>query len=611
MCGISGVLGWRQDLSQSCPDLTAMSAALRHRGPDGSGVWRSAHIALAHRRLCVIDPSGGSQPMLYKHADRTFAVSYNGEIYNFRELRRELESRRHRFQTQSDTEVLLAAYAEWGAECINHFNGIFAFALWDDYRQMLVLARDRLGVKPLFYTELTDSILFASEIKSLLAHPAVKAEVDNDGLAELFSPVQLRTPGFTIYRNVLEVGAGEYITFNREGRRSTRYWSLISAPHTDDVDTTVENIRNLLEDTVRRQLIADVPVVTMLSGGIDSSGVTALAARELGSQGKSLNTYSVDPSGGISAFRDADQPSTDGFWAGEVSQFLGTHHHFVTVSPQQLLEDLSVPTIARDAPGFGQLDTSLYLLCKRIKQRGTVALSGETADEIFAGYSWYHSPDALKIRAFPWLVTMPPAATGPQSLFWVSPQIREKAQPLAYLQRRYEEATANIPKCDGEDPLLARRREIFYLTLTNWLQMLLDRKDRMSMAAGLEVRVPFCDHRLVEYLWNVPWEMQTIDGQEKSLLRRAWAGLVPEGVRLRKKSAYPVSDEPEYLAGLRRLTIELLNAQSAVCPFVNVPAVKAIAEGQIPGMAPHVAAILLERVIQIDIWLKHYRVSIR
>ena len=246
-----------------------------------------------------------------------------------------------------------------------------------------------------------------------------------------------------------------------------------------------------------------------------------------------------------------------------------------------------------------------------MKQNATVALSGETADEIFAGYSWFHSPAALNIKHFPWLTALPPVATGPQSLFWLSDQIQEKIKPLAYVRRRYEEAIAGVPKADGEDSIVAKRREIFYLTVTHWLQMLLDRKDRMSMAAGLEVRVPFCDHRLVEYLWNVPWEMQAVDGQEKSLLRRAWAGLVPEGVRLRKKSAYPVSDDPEYLAGLRQLALEVLNTSSAVHPFINVPAVRAIAAGQIPGMVPRFAAILLERVIQLNIWLTHYRVSVR
>src|SRR5437588_11807912 len=318
MCGIAGYIAWEKDLSQTQSRLAEMSAVLSHRGPDGSGAWFSTHAALAHRRLCVIDPEGGSQPMLYRHSGRTFVVSYNGEIYNFRELRLELQNRGHRFHTRSDTEVLLSAYAEWGAECVRKLNGIFAFALWDEGRQMLMLARDRLGVKPLFYTEQGSDVLFASEIKALFAHPAVSAEVESDGLAEVFSPVQLRTPGFTIYRNIREVEAACFITFSREGMRATRYWSLHNTPHSDDVDTTVEHIRSLLEDTVRRQLIADVPVVTMLSGGIDSSGITGLAAMELKSHGERLNTYSVEPAGSISAFHDGRRSNADDFLAGQV-----------------------------------------------------------------------------------------------------------------------------------------------------------------------------------------------------------------------------------------------------------------------------------------------------
>lgn len=613
MCGIAGCIDWERDLTESGPTVEEMVGTLSHRGPDAKGIWLSPRAALAHRRLFVIDPEGGSQPMVYQAGNHTYAISYNGEIFNFRELRGELEARGHTFRTKSDTEVLLHAYVEWGDDCLRRLNGIFAFGLWDDQKQQLLLARDHLGVKPLYYAQRGSTVLFASEVKALLAHPLVAAEVDADGLAEVFGAGPIRTPGFAIYRGVEEVRPGHLIIFNAQGARPIRYWSLRSAPHSDDLETTVDRIRALIKDAVRRQLIADVPIVTMLSGGLDSSGLTALAVRELERRGEPLHTYAIDFAGSAQHFRgDAVQPSLDAPWAERVSEFLGTQHHKVTVDTQELLDNLPVSTFARDAPGLGQLDTSLYLLCKAMKQNATVALSGESADEIFGGYPWFHNAEALEAASFPWMVTLGTAAAGQHSSFWLSAEMQEKVQPQAYIKRRYEEAIAEVPRLEGEDAISAKRREVFYLSLTHWLSMLLDRKDRMSMAVGFEVRVPFCDHRLVEYLWNVPWEMKTVDHPEKGLLRRALAGLLPEDVRQRRKSAYPVSHDPAYVAGIRKWALQILhNPKAAVLPFLNVPVVRAIAAGRIPAVPVRFVVIMLERIIQLDIWFAKYRVRVR
>lgn len=612
MCGIAGCVALEGNLAEYCPGLEEMTKALTHRGPDARGVWLSTHAALAHRRLIVLDPEGGSQPMVWRLGDRTCAVTYNGEIYNFRELRRDLDERGHVFKTRSDTEVLLHAYVEWGAECLCRLNGIFAFGLWDSQKQELLLARDRLGVKPLYYAERAGAVLFASEPKALLAHPLVAAAVDADGLAEIFSPAPIRTPGFAIYRDVQEVRPGYFVTFNSRGTAIHKYWSLCSEPHGDDLETTAGRVRDLMDDAVKRQLVADVPVVAMLSGGLDSSGLTAFAAREQQNQGKSLHTYAIDFGDGARNFRgDAVQPSLDAPWADRVSKFLQTQHHTITVGANELLDNFGVSTFARDGPGLGQLDTSLYLFCKALKQNATVALSGESADEIFGGYPWFDDPEALDSPCFPWMVTLGSPSAGEQASSWLSPDIKEKVRPQAYIKRRYEEALAEVPRMEGEDAISARRREIFYLNLTHWLSMLLDRKDRMSMAVGLEVRVPFCDHRLVEYVWNVPWEMKTVDHQEKGLLRRALTGLLPEDVRQRKKSAYPVSQDSAYVAGVRKWAFELLHdSNAAVLPFLNVPVMKAIAAGRIPAISARVAMVMLERIILIDTWLREYRVSV-
>src|SRR6185312_3448273 len=447
MCGIAGWIDWVQDLSDQSAIIENMACKLEKRGPDAQGCWLSPRAALAHRRLKVIDPQGGGQPMVYETGGNTYAITYNGEIYNFRELRSELESRGHTFRTHSDTEVLLHAYDEWGEDCLSRLNGIFAFGLWDENKQQLFLARDHMGVKPLFYAQRGSAILFGSELKVLLAHPLVKAEVDTKGLAQVFITVSL-TPSGAVYRNVHEVRAGHKIIFDRERTRITRYWSLRSAPHTDDLETTVEHIKTLLEDTVKRQLIADVPVVTMLSGGLDSSGLTALAGREFAREGRQLHTYSVDYVDSANHFQgDIMRPSLDAPWIKRVSEHVGTKHHTVLIDTPELIENMLVPLHAYDVPSMGQMGTSMYLMCQAIKQDATVALSGESADEIFGGYPWFHDDAILNRPTFPWNAMM----RGTASFDWLSSDLKERIQPEAYLAQQYQEALAEVPRLEGED----------------------------------------------------------------------------------------------------------------------------------------------------------------
>src|SRR5580704_6499914 len=237
MCGIAGWVDWERDLGSEAATVERMREALRHRGPDAAGTWTSTRAILAHRRLIVLDPEGGAQPMTYDDG-RTIVITFNGEIYNFQELRRELEARGHVFRTRSDTEVLLHAYAAWGEAFVARLNGIFAFALWDAAAQRLLLARDHLGVKPLFYAQRGSAVLFGSELKALLAHPLVEPEIDDDGLGHIFGPGPVHPPGFGLFRDVHEVRPGHYLVFERGKERVERYWALESRPHTDDLDTT-------------------------------------------------------------------------------------------------------------------------------------------------------------------------------------------------------------------------------------------------------------------------------------------------------------------------------------------------------------------------------------
>jgi asparagine synthase (glutamine-hydrolysing) len=611
MCGIAGWIDWQEDLSEKAVIIETMIGRLSHRGPDAHDTWLSKSAALGHHRLKVIDPVGGEQPMIYQAGEQTYVLTYNGELYNFRELRSELSTRGHTFQTNSDTEVLLHAYLEWGQECTKHLNGIFAFGLWDTRKQQLFLARDHLGVKPLFYAQRGSALLFASEIKALLAHPLVEAEVDTEGLAQIFAGVSLHVPGFVVYRDMHEVRPGEQIVFTRERKHVSRYWSLRSMPHTDDLETTTERIRTLLNDTVKRQLIADVPVVSLLSGGLDSSGLVALAAREFQREHRPLHTYSIDFVENEKYFTpNPMQISLDEPWARRVSEHVGTQHHTIMVDSPELVENLLLPMRAHDMPPLlGQLETSLYLLSKAVKQDATVALSGEAADEVFGGYTWFFSEEAHKSAMFPWLMLHHKRSL---PFPWWSSDVREKLRPQEYLERRYQEAREEVPILPGEDAFHAKIREMFYMNLTYRLPTLLDRKDRMSMATGLEIRVPYCDYRLVEYIWNIPWKMKMVGDMEKGILRRALADLLPSDVCNRKKNSYPSSLHPQYEQKLSEWTLQILHDPNApIRPFLNMPVAHMLAEGKIPGLTGVIKLAPMEQIIQINAWLQEYHVHIR
>jgi len=608
MCGIAGWIDWKEDLTRQGLQIERMADTLCHRGPDAQGQWLSPHAVLAHRRLIVIDPQSGGQPMVYQEGDRTYAITYNGEIYNFRELRRELENHGHTFHTHSDTEVILHAYAEWGEACVQRLNGIFAFGLWDEQRQQLLLARDHLGVKPLFYAQRGSAILFGSELKVLLAHPLVKAEVDAHGLAEVLTFT--RAPGSGIYRDVHELRPAHRIICREQGLHTSRYWSLRSAPHTDDLPTTAEYIRTLLEDTVKRQLISDVPLVTLLSGGLDSSGLTAMAAKEFKREGKELHTYSIDFVDSAQHFQSTPlHPSLDAPWVQRMSEHVGSQHHIITVDTPALVESLLVPLYAHDFPTAGQMTSSLYLLFHAMKQDATVALSGESADEVFGGYPWFHSEAALNGQTFPWMAAF--LGRMDSALSWLSADLVQKVQPGQHIEQQYRQAIAEVPPLEGEDALEARRRTMFYLNQTRFLPFLLDRKDRMSMATGFEARVPFCDYRLVEYVWNIPWQMKTVDGIEKGILRRAFAQVLPEDVLYRKKSAYPSAQNPAYIETIRHWARQVVNdPNAAIAPYLDTQAARTLVENNTADIPGITLVPLYERIIQLNEWLNKYQVTL-
>jgi asparagine synthase (glutamine-hydrolysing) len=614
MCGIAGWIDWEADLKQQKMTITYMTESMNHRGPDASGYWLSEHAALGHRRLSVVDPEGGGQPMIRQIGEKVFVVTYNGELYNTQDIKKELQELGHDFYNKSDTEVLLMSYIEWGSDCVKKFNGIYAFGIWDESEQSLFLARDRLGVKPLFYSPRKKSLLFGSEIKAILAHPYVEPVVETEGLAEIFFIGPARTSGHGIFQDIFELKPGHFLIFNRDGIKIKKYWSLESHTHTDDVDATAICIRELFKDSVERQLVADVPVCTFLSGGLDSSAITAYAIEAFKKQGiNELHTYSIDYVGNDKYFKPNDfQPNSDPYWVKRVSEFLGTEHHYITVDIPEVIDALTDALRAKDLPGMADVDSSLLLFCREVKKNATVALSGECADEIFGGYPWFHREDLFNAKTFPWSLSIDERKSV------VNEELLKYIDADEYIDYRYNQSLKEVPILEGENAEEARRRELFYLNINWFMGNLLERKDRMSMATGLEVRVPFCDHRLVEYVWNIPWSIKSHNDREKGILRQALKGILPKDVLDRKKSPYPKTHSPDYLDGVSRWLSDILeNKNSPIHNVVNTKLIKEMLKskdyelkrpwfGQLMNTAQ-----LYAYLIQINIWLNEYKISIK
>jgi asparagine synthase (glutamine-hydrolysing)/amidotransferase len=611
MCGITGWVDFGRDLSQERRILRAMTDTLACRGPDAEGAWLDRHVAFGHRRLAVIDIEGGKQPMAAgAGAVDQVVLTFSGEIYNFRELRQELLSYGHEFRTNSDTEVALRAYLQWGASFAERLNGMFGLGLWDPRNQELLLVRDRMGIKPLYYFPSRDGVLFGSEPKAILANPMAPSEVDADGLREVLDMV--KTPEHAIYRGMYEVRPGHLVRISRSGLTKHRYWALEAKPHGDDLDTTVGTVRELLDDTVRRQMVSDVPLATLLSGGLDSSAVTALAARTVAPG--SLRSFSVDFSASADQFEpDAVRLEADAPFALELARHVKADHAEILLDSRELLDPAVRSAVLRatDLPPayWGDMWPSLYLLFQAVRRHSTVALSGESADELFGGYRWFHNPRALKAETFPWLTSGSSRYFG--GLRLLDSGLLEKLDIPSYREARYHEAIAEVPTLPGEDGLERRMREITYLNLTRFVQTLLDRKDRMSMAVGLEVRVPFCDHRLVEYVFNVPWSMKSFDGREKSLLRAATADLLPTSIVERNKTPYPTTQDPGYEHGLREQMAAILADKGApVHALLDSEKARGALARQQGAVSRSYDRGSLELAVWLNQWLTEYDVAL-
>jgi asparagine synthase (glutamine-hydrolysing) len=611
MCGITGWVAFGRDLRAERETVDAMTETMSCRGPDDSGTWLAEHAALGHRRLAIIDLPGGRQPMSVDTPDGPVAMVYSGETYNFSELRAELGGRGHRFETDSDTEVVLHAYLEWGEAMAERLNGMYAFAIWDARVQKLVMIRDRMGIKPFYYYETRDGVLFGSEPKAILANPSAEHVVTLDGIRELFAFV--KTPGHAVWEGMREVEPGTIVTVGSNGTRTTRYWTLETREHTDSQEDSVEHVRDLLHDIVRRQLVADVPRCTLLSGGLDSSAMTAIAAQQLAEQNETVRSFAVDFVGQTENFvPDELRGTPDTPYVHDVAQKSKTEHQDIVLNSDELAdpEVRSKVIRARDIPmGLGDMDASLYLLFKSIREHSTVALSGESADEVFGGYKQFFDPAAQQANTFPWLVRFTEQFGDDNNI--LNPGLTESLDIGQYIQNAYDRSVAGIERLDGESDFEWRMRKVCYLHLTHFVRILLDRKDRASMAVGLEVRVPFCDHRLVEYVYNTPWSLKTYDGREKSLLRGAASDVLPQSVVDRVKSPYPSTQDPKYAVKLQQNARSYLNDPGhQVFDIVNRDWLRKAVDVDTPQIT-QASRRGLERTLDLALWLDMYNPTLK
>ena len=604
MCGIAGILSSDIDLRGEKLLVEKMGKTLKKRGPDAAGLYLTPEVALVHRRLSVIDVENGAQPMHFGK----YVIVYNGEIYNTDEVRNELEGFGYKFDTHCDTEVVLKAYDKWGNESVKKLNGIFAYAIYDKKENSLFACRDRIGVKPFFYNKTKNTFSFASKIDTLLCQPYVKSTVDEEGLYEIFMLGPAKTIGKAIFKDICELPPAFCLTYKNGEIKTYPYWKLEAEEFDENEETAAEHTYLLVKDSIERQLVSDVPLATFLSGGLDSSIISKIASDKYKESGKTLDTYSVDYTDNDKYFKKSlFQPNKDSDYIDVISSYIGSNHHNIVLNNVDVANALEEAAIERGVPGFVDIDSSLMLFCKEVKKDFTVCLSGECADEIFAGYPWYHKKEILFENVFPWARNT---------------NIRQRilkngflSDGEEYLQIAYKNTLKNISYLESDDKINKRMREMFVLNLNWFMQTLLARKDNMSMASSLEVRVPFCDYRLVEYAYNMPWNIKALDGREKGILRKAFENDLPKEIAWRKKSPYPKTHNPAYFARVKELlAIALTDKSTPLMDWIDIDNLYLLLRnpdslpepwyGQLMGI-PQIAAY----IYQIYAWIKHYNVE--
>ena len=604
MCGIAGILSSDIDLRSEKEMLWRVSDSLKMRGPDARGEYITRSVALIHRRLSVIDPEKGVQPMRFGK----YIIVYNGEIYNTDEIRRELRFHGYVFETDCDTEVVLKSFHLWQERCAEKLNGIFAFAIYNIDSEEVFLCRDRIGVKPLFYSKTKDLFAFASRTDTLLHVKGIEPVCDENGLNEIFMLGPAKTMGKTYFQNIKEVKPGEYLYYKKGNLKSGVYWSLKASEFSDNCVQAQEHTHFLVTDAIKRQLVSDAPICTFLSGGLDSSIISKVAYDYMTDRGEILNTYSVDYKDNDKYFKSSVfQPNKDSDYINLISDYIDSDHHNIILNNTDVADSLIESTFARGVPGFTDIDSSLLLFCREIVKKHKVALSGECADEIFGGYPWYHREEILFEETFPWSRT-----TDVRHSILKNGFLKHADE---YVKNAYDETIASTDFLDTDSRLEKRMRQMFMLNMNWFMQTLLARKDAMSMQASLEVRVPFCDYRIVEYAYNMPWSIKSYNGREKGILRKAFENELPDIITWRKKSPYPKTFNPDYVQAVSKMALCVLEDKScALNEMINKSSIMSLIENPDSLSEPWYGQLMrgpqvLAYLVQIYAWIRRYNVQ--
>lgn len=613
MCGISGFFNPKENYSENPKSsfriLTNMIYTMKMRGPDENHFSIINSCCLAHTRLSIIDLENGTQPFKITKNNQNYYIVYNGEVYNHLEIKKELKQLNYDFHTSSDTEVLLNAFIHWGPLFVRKLNGIFAIAIYDETRNTLYLFRDHFGIKPLYYTKVHDTVVFASRIDTLFEYPKVKPCIDIKGFNEIFTIGPAKTYGAGVFTGINEVLPGEYITFLPDNSKHTIYYKLESKPHTDDYETSVETVKYLVTDSIKKQMISDVPICTFLSGGLDSSLVTAICCRNM-KKGE-LTTYSFDFIDNEKHYKtNSFQPSQDRPYVDIMVNYLGIKHNYLACDYVELADLLYDSVDSRCLPTMADVDSSLLYFCSKVAKNHKVALTGECADEIFGGYPWFHREEMIKANTFPWMSDI----SFRKSL--LNPEFAAVLHMERYVKNAYSNTISEVEILPDESELDSARRKVTYLNIKYFMQTLLDRMDRTSMHSGLEARVPFADRRIVDYLYNLPWEMKSRNGIPKDILRIAAKDYLPDSILNRPKNPYPKTYHPGYEQILNsRLREIITDSSSPIRSYLNLPAVEKFLDSPMEYGKPWYGQLMagpqmMAYLIQINYWMQKYNLAL-
>ncbi len=541
MCGISGFSNFKTDYTQNYKKyefmVSSMGSAQQNRGPNRFSAEVYKNVCFAHNRLSIRDLSeNGNQPM--HDLSTKYTIIYNGEVYNAEKIKEDLIAKGYTFKGTSDTEVILNAYIEYGLDAPSHLDGIFAFAIYDRVLERVVLCRDRFGIKPLFYVYTDETLIFASTLNSIDRYTGFKLELDDNSFRELFGLFPSRTEGNGLFKGVREVKHGGLVILDKNGLHEKKYWELNAVENTYTYEEAIAKTKQLVTDSVLSQTVSDVPISTFLSGGLDSSIITAIISNDFRAKGKQLDTFSFDYEENSLYFKSSDfQVDEDKKWVKQMSYHFDTNHTYLECSIEDLFDNLYTAVEAKFYPSMTDIDSSLLYFCNVVSKTHKVALTGECADEIFGGYPWFRGE--LVDGQFPWIRDLDTRK------MLLKPEFAENLKLDEYVKESFEKSISGckVLSTDSEEDI--RIRKLTYLNIKWFMSTLLERMDRMSMYSSLEARVPYANHELIEFLYNIPWDYK-YRGVTKNLLREAFSDTLPHDLLYRKKSPYPKTYNPKY-----------------------------------------------------------------